>query len=86
MIDWSNLQPLPVRNRRDPFERDRLGKKAKRKHPKRHGENRERSIQAKAKVQRLAYADDVTRLNHSAYLAAARAYWRGELENHPQHL
>lgn len=84
MIDWENLEPLPRRNRFNPFDRDRLGFKAKRNHPKRHGENRERAIRAKMKAARSAEIAENNRIRYGAFLDAVRAYWRGELSGYPE--
>lgn len=54
-----------------------------RNHPKRHGENRERSRAdaAKARKAKIAKAQHETAVE--SYTEQVRAYWRGERDYHP---
>ncbi len=83
LIDWTNLQPLPRRNMVDPFDRDRLGRRGKRNHPKRHGENRERAIRAQMNAAKSAEIIEANRLLYHNFIVAVRAYWSGERDTYP---
>ncbi len=84
MIDWQNLTELPVRRRPDPCDWDRLRRPKRRNHPKRHGENRERSRADAAKAARGAKLAAEHAILYGAYIEAVRAYWRGEIDEFPQ--
>ena len=84
----SLLDRLVELPRRKPWQRAALDKrdrhmKAKRKHKKRHSENKERSFSdaRKAKLQSIARAKQSS--ERAAFLARARAYWAGLAEEHP---
>lgn len=85
MVLFDRLVDL-TRNR--PLQRAALDKrdrhmKAKRKHKKRHSENKERSLADVRKSEKLKLAKANQSSNRAVFLARARAYWRGEAEGHP---
>jgi len=57
--------------------------KAKRKHKKRHSENKERSYSEARKAKLLALAKSRQSSERADFLARARAYWAGLAEEHP---
>ena len=53
--------------------------KAKRKHPKRHGENRERSRMDRQKAKKAKLAQDAYTVEYKRRSAIMRAYFRGDI-------
>jgi len=70
------------RHREHLDNRDRH-RKAKRRHPKRHSENRERSQLDAKRALKAKLAGLKQRKERADFLTMARAYWRGEIDGHP---
>lgn len=68
---------------RDTLDRERLAaRKAKRNHPKRHGENKERSFLDRQKHAKAVRNQKEWLAARQAFVAAVRFYWLG-LGDHP---
>jgi hypothetical protein len=74
-FDWGTLQPFPRQRRDDAADRDRLARKAKRAHPKRHSENRERSRHLRAVARLAKRTKTEAQERRTAKLIADREYW-----------
>lgn len=91
MLDFSNM-PLLVAPRRkrilaERYDRERLANikfaKRKRNHPKRHGMKKEEvEVKRRRTKQRRERLEKQTEAR-TAYLAAVRAYWKGDRADHP---
>lgn len=82
---FDRLVDLP---RKTPWQRAALEKrdrhmKAKRKHKKRHSENKERSFSDARRAKLHALAKAKRSKARTEFLARARAYWAGLAEEHP---
>lgn len=90
LIDWDNPQSLPAPRRKvvaDRLDRNRLlvlkDKRRKHKSGKAHSTNRERSLESKAKVAKTRKATAKRERGYFAYVYRVRAYWAGEIPEHP---
>jgi hypothetical protein len=89
-IDWR--APKHLRSpKRDPStlnEREKLAraklKRRKHKPGKAHATNQERSKVEAAKAQRAADRRAKRDAKFDAYITRVKAYWRGELDEHPE--
>jgi hypothetical protein len=83
LLDWSNPPRLSCprlkRKRLEMAAADKAVVAIPRKGRKNHSVNRERSREMKAKAETLAAQSEA----RSRYLAAVRAFWRGERAEHP---
>lgn len=82
---FDSLVELP---RKSVWQRAALDKrdrhmKAKRKHKKRHSENKDRAFADARKAKLLALAKARQSSERAAFLARARAYWAGLTDEHP---
>lgn len=87
-IDWQNLEPLPRRKRDVGATRDDLAERKfniqKAKHKGRcHITNQKRRQIAQAKAQVAKHNTAVKLSAYRAFKVRVRAFWRGELEEHP---
>lgn len=87
MIDWKNLEPLP-RKPRQLHPREMLAiashKKKCAKHAGRnHLRNWERRAEEKLKKRAREKEERRKALNYRGYLNLVRAYWSGEIDEHP---
>lgn len=87
MIDWKNLEPLP-RKRRDGSDRERLAeishtRKAAKHKGRNHWRNWERRQMAKAKREAAETKVSKAQAKAARYIEAVKAYWRGEIDQHP---
>jgi hypothetical protein len=88
-IDWDNLPtligPRFKRLRSERFDRERLAanKHAKRKRPKNHATNQERSFIERERAAQ-AVRDSANRaVQWRGFKDRVRAYWLGEIEDYP---
>lgn len=56
---------------------------SKRRHPKRHSVNRERSREARRRALEAKVAREANDKRFRVYKALVRAYWAGEIDSHP---
>lgn len=88
-IDWSRLPvligPRFKRLKAERGDRERLAatKHAKRKRPKNHATNKERSHLERARAAEVARAAADKRSKWLVLREQLRAYWRGEREDYP---
>lgn len=87
MIDWKNLEPLPLK-RRDCNDRERLAAASftkKRAHHKGRAHwyawQKRQASKLKAVTDRKAAATKAG--GRARFLAASRAYWSGQVDEHP---
>lgn len=88
MIDWKTLAPLPLRRQKDALDRERLAdaalKKKQAKHKGRnHWRNWERRQMAKIAADKKQPMRDKAKVAHERYKSAVRAFWNGEIDEHP---
>lgn len=82
MIDWKNLEPLPVKRQRDARDRERLAEVAHRKRAAKHkGRNHwanwERRQMLAAKKAEGKKRGDKRHAIFRAYVVGVREYWGG---------
>lgn len=88
MIDWKNLEPLPLKRQRDTRDRERLAENAHRKRAAKHkGRNHwanweRRQMLAAKKAEGKKHGEKRQQV-FRAYAAAVREYWRGLRTDHP---
>lgn len=88
MIDWKNLQPLPLRRQRDRQDRERLAEFSHRRRCAKHkGRNHwknweRRQIEAEKRAKALAKVE-LKVAAHRRHVEAVRAYWAGSTDTHP---
>ncbi len=87
-IDWENLQPLPRRKRADGATRDDLAARkfnmGKAKHKGRnHLSNQKRRHISKEQAEQAKVRADQKLGLYRALKARVRAFWLGELDEHP---
>ncbi len=88
MIDFQNLEPLPLRRQKDRNDRERLADASfKKKAAKHKGRNhfhayQKRQREAIKAVERAARAEKTAR-TYAGYVEAVRAYWAGLRPDHP---
>lgn len=87
MIDWKNLEPLPLK-RRDRDDRERLAtasfaKKCARHKGRAHWYPWQKRQMAKTAAVGHRKAGEIGASARSRFLAQARAYWAGEIDEHP---
>lgn len=87
LIDWSNPPRLSCpRLKRKRLEMDKADKAVvaiPRKGRKNHSVNKERAQAAKAKNERIDKTKAAQAEARARHLAAVRAFWRGEKDEHP---
>jgi len=76
----ARMRRMSVAN--DYFRRREMLRPKKRNHPKRHGENKERSFTDRAKAEKHIRVCKEFSEARKKYIKAARAYWKAE-GNHP---
>ena len=87
-IDWENLAPLPRKKRNDGMTRDDLAnrkfhaRKARNK-GRNHITNQKRRQIAKEQANEARMMDEKKMANFRALKARIRAFWLGEIEEHP---
>jgi hypothetical protein len=88
MIDWKNLQPLPLSRQKDALDRERLAEIAHRKRCAKHrGRNHWRNWERRkmAAEQRKIATDKLakSKAQHKRHVDLVRDYWAGLIDCHP---
>lgn len=88
MIDFQNLEPLPLRRQKDPSDRERLAEASFKKKAAKHKGRphfhayQKRQREAAAKAEAVACAEKTAR-RYGRYIEEVRAYWAGLRPDHP---
>ena len=86
MIDWKNLPTISSR-RRPARDIDALAqakvRRVKKKPSKAHGTAKDVSVIARRKAAKAKHEIAAKKVARKEHLAATRAYWRGDSDEHP---